>query len=54
MKQQYKEPNNLYKYRSLEGTSFKNTLDILINRHIYLPTIEKLNDPCEGLFKFKK
>lgn len=39
----------LYKYRNLEGESFKYTQDIFINKRLYLATIPEFNDPNEGI-----
>lgn len=46
-----------YKYRSGRGTKddigkdiFERDIELLSNDTIYIPTIEKLNDPAEALF----
>lgn len=39
----------LYKFKSLEGDSFKYTQDIFVNKRIYLPSIPEFNDPNEGI-----
>jgi len=45
-------PQKLYKYRSLYEDSFSKTLDVLINKRIYLPAPWQLNDPYEGTHKY--
>ena len=44
-------PKKLYKYRSLEGDSFKYTQAIFVRRNIYLAKVDQFNDPFEGKFR---
>lgn len=39
----------LYKYRTISGASYRYTQDIFVNRRLYLPTANILNDPNEGV-----
>ena len=39
----------LYKFRAMSGISFRYTQDIFINRRLFLPTADILNDPNEGV-----
>lgn len=41
----------LYKYRSLEN--FERFADILFHQRIYASTYDTMNDPMEGLYKYK-
>lgn len=37
----------LFKYKSLNGDGLSHVLDILINKRLYLPSVNSLNDPFE-------
>ena len=43
----------LFKYRSLKGDGLLHALDMIVNRRIYLSTLDALNDPDEGAFKIQ-
>lgn len=39
----------LYKFRAISGSSFRFSQDIFVNRQLFLPTADSLNDPNEGV-----
>jgi hypothetical protein len=41
----------LYKYKSLAGDGLLHALDMIVNRRIFLPTSDMMNDPAEGGFE---
>lgn len=45
-----KEPELLYKYRSLEN--LERFLDIIIDKHLYGALYKEMNDPMEGYFRY--
>ena len=47
----YATPPRLYRYRSITDSTLSREIDAITSKYIYCPTIDRMNDPMEGMHR---